>query len=85
MTNPTDVIEIDAEAPDPSRSEAQFAPGGFRTESSIGEDFQRSSDKRAAPAASNPTPLPKRPKGRLFVGALLLIVCFLLGRAVWSA
>lgn len=33
---------------------------------------------------TRPTPLPKRPKGRLFVGLLLLLICAALAHYVWD-
>jgi multidrug resistance efflux pump len=36
------------------------------------------------PANTRPTPLPKRPKGRLFVGFLLLALCILIGYLIWD-
>lgn len=38
---------------------------------------------RQAPPV-RPTPLPKRPKGRLFVGCLLLLICAALAHYVWD-
>lgn len=42
------------------------------------------SPRPAAPAA-RPTPLPKRPKGRLFVGTVLLAVCIAAVYGVWNS
>jgi multidrug resistance efflux pump len=39
----------------------------------------------AAGAARQPTPLPRRPKGRWFVGLLLVVFCGVLGKQVWNA
>ena len=65
-----------ADAPD-----AQFAPGGFQTGP---EAAYRPPDEVAEPARGEPTPLPKRPKGRIAVGFLLLIVLALVGHSLWS-
>lgn len=46
----------------------------------------RPGDYPATPnAASRPTPLPKRPKGRLLIGGFLLVFCGLVGNGVWNA
>lgn len=39
----------------------------------------------ATTAVRQPTPLPKRPKGRWFVGLLLVLFCGTLGQQVWDA
>jgi len=39
----------------------------------------------ARPRPVRPTPLPQRPKGRWFIGALLLTCCFLATYKVWQA
>lgn len=43
-----------------------------------------SSSPSPLPASTRPTPLPKRPKGRLFVGFLLLTLCLLIGYLIWD-
>jgi multidrug resistance efflux pump len=48
------------------------------------EAVRQASDAASKPAA-RPTPLPKRPKGRLFVGAILVTVCVVAGYAVWDS
>ncbi len=65
------------------------SPPEFRT---IG--FPRSSDgataapgetkPSAAPRAAPPRPLPKRPKGRWFVSAVILSIVFFVSRTVWN-
>lgn len=45
--------------------------------------LQTEGAKPQAPS-TRPTPLPKRPKGRLFVGLLLLLLCAALAHYVWD-
>ena len=63
-----------------------FAPGGFQTD--IPEGASGFGDARVSPGAtepaSTPTPLPKRPKGRLAVGVILLVICALVGHRLWT-
>jgi multidrug resistance efflux pump len=45
---------------------------------------QQASSQRAAPVV-RPAPLPKRPKGRWFVGVILVAICGFATHQVWSA
>ncbi len=48
-------------------------------------DAGRRTTPEAERPTAPPTPLPKRPKGRLFVGAILLAVCGAAAFGVWNA
>ncbi len=64
-----------------------FAPGGFQTEIPSDADAgfgDPSASLGATDSSSAPTPLPKRPKGRLTVGVILLLICALVGHRLWT-
>ena len=86
----------DVPAPD---SDAPEGPAGFSVSAAPWAGGKRSLPPRVAAetarvrsqpgtasgAATHAAPLPRRPKGRLFVGTLLVSVIGLLGYLVWNA
>jgi multidrug resistance efflux pump len=50
----------------------------------MGVPFEQAGMSPPAPKAGAPTPLPKRPKGRIAVGIMLLVVGALVGHSLWG-
>lgn len=84
MPTTTNISEDSETIVEPTANvEVHFTNAGFQVES--GAQGYKPSASPPPPARGKPTPLPKRPKGRLFVGVMLLAISGLVGHSLWSA
>lgn len=57
-------------------------PRGFQTKATTRPQWPAADQQ--GPGLSSPKPLPKRPTGRFFIGAILLFICLTVGWLIWD-
>ena len=60
------------------------APRGFQSSFVAQPQWPRKADAES-PGFSSPKPMPKRPKGRFLIGAMLFAICCSVGWAIWDS
>jgi hypothetical protein len=60
------------------------APRGFQSSFVAQPQWPRDADADS-PGFSQPKPMPKRPKGRFLIGAMLFAICCSVGWAIWDS
>jgi multidrug resistance efflux pump len=71
--------------PKTSKKSVSLSVAGPETPGAPPSGFPRGASTSEAPAIVRPTPLPKRPKGRWFVGLILLTATTAAGHQIWDS
>lgn len=82
MTGLSEVSDL-IEAAVSDAADRTEAPRGFQTSAEESSGYRRPAAP-PEPERGTPTPLPKRPKGRIAVGIMLLVLLVLVGHSLWS-